>query len=118
MRDLHELDAWRDISRRVVDLYGNTGDGTAGVFRLPRGGRELVCVASSGGGWDHVSVSLINRCPSWNEMEFIKRHFFKDDETAMQLHVPVTQHINCHPFTLHIWRPQQAEIPLPPAGFV
>jgi hypothetical protein len=36
----------------------------------------------------------------------------------MQLHVPVSDHINRHPYTLHLWRPHALEIPRPPAEFV
>ncbi|WP_428337469.1 DUF7694 domain-containing protein [Paenirhodobacter sp.] len=78
---------------------------------IPRGG----CVSS---GWDHVSVSLPRRCPNWEEMSFVKGMFFQDDETAMQLHVPLSQHINHHPYCLHLWRPHQFEIPRPPFWMV
>jgi hypothetical protein len=36
----------------------------------------------------------------------------------MQLHVPLVDHINTHPNVLHLWRPRDAEIPLPPSDFV
>jgi len=68
--------------------------------------------------WDHVSVSRANRCPNWPEMEHVKRLFFQDTETAMQLHVPAADHINNHPYCLHLWRPHGVEIPRPPAIFV
>jgi hypothetical protein len=51
-------------------------------------------------------------------MEFIKRKFFADSETAMQLHVPPYDHINRHPYTLHLWRPHDQDIPRPPEHFV
>lgn len=90
------------------------------MFRLtsPIDGGVLTVVASSGDGWDHVSVSRTNRCPNWPEMEFVKRRFFKDDETAMQLHVPEADHVNFHPFCLHLWRPYDVEIPRPPEWMV
>jgi hypothetical protein len=44
--------------------------------------------------------------------------FFKADEVAMELHVADAKHISHHPFCLHLWRPQKAEIPLPPAWTV
>lgn len=68
--------------------------------------------------WDHVSVSRSSRCPNWPEMEFVKRKFFEDHETAMQLHVPIDQHINAHPRCLHLFRPQHVEIPRPPGWMV
>lgn len=117
MRNLRLLDAHR-VSGQA--LWGWDGDETCGAFRLPSpiDGQPLQVVASSGEGWDHVSVSRSNRCPNWPEMEFIKRRFFKDDETAMQLHVPPEDHINNHPNCLHLWRPQNVPIPRPPAEFV
>lgn len=120
MKDLSQLDACRQRDERILKMYGSFGDGTCGVFSLPcpRTGVFLQCIASSGDGWDHVSVSLPNRCPNWTEMEVVKRAFFKDDETAMQLHVPVSDHISVHPNCLHLWKPQRQEIPLPPKGFV
>jgi hypothetical protein len=85
----------------VLGLYS-----TVGVF------------ASAGGGWDHVSVSTATRCPVWEEMEWVKRRFFKQSETAMQLHVTSREHVNIHPYTLHLWRPHKGSIPLPPKGYV
>jgi hypothetical protein len=120
MKDLNELDAYRQRTARVLESYGSYGDEGNGVFSLPspRGG-ALLCIASNGGGWDHVSVSLPNRCPNWPEMEHVKRAFFKDGETAMQLHVPPCDHVNHHPHCLHLWRPNDGrEIPRPPAEFV
>lgn len=32
----------------------------------------------------------------------------------MQLHVDVSDHISVHPNCLHIWRPTDVAIPLPP----
>jgi hypothetical protein len=75
---------------------------------------ELHVVAGCGNGWDHVSVSTRARCPVWHEMEQIKRLFFEEHETAFQLHVAVKNHISIHPYTLHLWRPHDHPIPLPP----
>ena len=117
MRDLTTLDRYRiDAS----EIYGWSGDGTCGAFRLPSpvDGKPLMVIAASGAGWDHVSVSRATRPPNWPEMEFVKRRFFRDEECAMQLHVPVAEHIDCHPHTLHLWRPQDQETPRPPAAMV
>jgi hypothetical protein len=71
MKALGALDGYRQRDRRVLEMYGSFGDEGNGVFNLPcpRTGVFLHCVASNGGGWDHVSVSLPNRCPNWIEME-------------------------------------------------
>lgn len=101
-------------------LWGSFPRDQAGIFLLasPNFMVNLRCIVSSGDGWDHVSVSLPMRCPTWEEMEHVKRKFFKEDEVAMQLHVPAKDHINCHPFCLHLWRPHDVAIPLPPQEMV
>jgi hypothetical protein len=68
--------------------------------------------------WDHVSVSLEDRCPTWNEMAYIKNIFFSPEETVIQFHPHMSEYINCHPFTLHLWCPLLVKIPLPPKEMV
>ena len=82
-------------------------------------GRDLRVIASPGDAdenipWEHVSVSLPNRPPNWEEMCFIKSLFWDEEETVMQLHPPRSRWINNHPNCLHMWRPTSQEIPLPP----
>lgn len=114
MRNLHDLD------RHRVKLRGLWGDETCGAFQItsPVDGGVMRVIAANADGWDHVSVSRTDRCPVWEEMEHIKRRFFKDDEIAFQLHVPPKDHINCHPRTLHVWRAHNQNPPLPPAVMV
>ena len=104
----------------------NYGDGF-GAFRIPyrRTGVTLVVIATDGDyrasgvgaeyAWEHVSVSLPNRCPNWLEMDFIKDIFWDATETVMQLHVPKADHRNLAETCLHLWRPLNAEIPRPPS---
>jgi len=120
MRDLNTLNRFRRVDRHVIEAWGWAGDGTAGMFMIPSpiDQKPIAVVASSGEGWDHVSVSRPTRCPNWPEMEHIAALFFRDDETAMQLHVPASDHVNNHPFCLHWWRPHDMEIPRPDAIMV
>lgn len=112
--DLRRFDRYRRN-----DHPGGLGDETCGAFRIPSSVMgTLRVIASSGEGWDHVSVSLENRTPTWAEMEAIKRLLFRPEATAYQLHVPASDHISLHPHCLHIWRPQRAEIPRPPSWMV
>src|SRR6476661_6327136 len=105
MRNLYLLDAYRLKSAAVLRIFGHFGNDEAGAFMVPFEGKIFKVIAVSGEGWDHVSVSLPDRTPTWQEMEHIKRLFFKDDEWAYQLHAPPSKHINIHPHVLHIWRP-------------
>lgn len=75
-------------------------------------------VCSWGGGWDHVSVSFRDRCPVWKEMCEIKDIFFGEDEVCVQYHPKKEEYINNHPYCLHIFRPQNAELPMPPSWMV
>jgi hypothetical protein len=118
MRRLRELNKYRDKQweRR---LAGSPGDDFGGCFKVPGNGATLHVLASSGEGLDHVSVSTdLPRCPSWTEMDKIKRLFFKPEEVAFQLHVPIAEHISVHNYCLHIWRPHEVAIPIPPAWMV
>ena len=121
MRNLRLIDRYRLRSREILDHFGSYGDETCGVFEVPSpvDGAPMRVIASSDCGWDHVSVSRRTRCPNWPEMSRVHRLFFRDDETAMQLHVPISDHINCHPYCLHLWRPTDGrEIPRPPSIMV
>lgn len=117
MKNLSELERLRVD---FTSVYGSPGDEGNGAFQVKSkiDGTTLFVIASNGGGWDHVSVSHRKRVPNWYEMEQIKALFFYDDETCMQLHVPTSDHINNHPNVLHLWRPQDVEIPRPPAIMV
>ena len=68
--------------------------------------------------WDHVSVSLIDRCPTWKEMCMVKDLFFEPEEIVIQYHPPKSVYINNFPFVLHLWRQQGVEIQLPPLWMV
>lgn len=68
--------------------------------------------------WWHVSVSLPNRCPTWDEMSLIKGLFFSDDDTVIQFHPKKEEYINNHPYCLHLWKNNKKEIELPPSYLV
>ncbi|MES2733589.1 MAG: hypothetical protein V4714_17725 [Bacteroidota bacterium] len=82
-------------------------------IRTPFHKKPLTIIATDGLGWDHVSVSLPTRCPNWEEMCMVKALFWSDEEAVMQLHPPKSDHVNNHPYCLHLWKPQSDAIPLP-----
>ncbi len=75
-------------------------------------------MVSDGNLWDHVSVSLPDRCPTWDEMNLVKNLFWSEEETVMQLHPPVADYVNNCKTCLHLWKPQDKEIPRPPTWMV
>ena len=104
-------------SKRV--LVGRTGiDGGSGEihFALWKG----TVVWSNGGGWEHVSVCPYKKriTPSWDDMCKIKEIFFRDDECVVQYHPPKSEYVNNMPNCLHLWRPLDQEMPMPPSIMV
>jgi len=113
MKNLYKLDQYREREAELA-YYGCNGDSTCGMFTI----RGLRIIAATGGGWDHVSVSHRERIPRWHEMSYIHSLFFEENELTWQYHMPVADHINCHPHTLHIWRKWNFDMPVPPKEFV
>jgi hypothetical protein len=112
------FDQWRVRSGNIVRHLNGIGDETCGAFMVPVGAVTLGVIASTAEGWDHVSVSTPTRCPTWEEMVAIKRHFFRRNEWAFELHPPEAQNINVHDYCLHLWRCQLQDIPTPPTEMI
>jgi hypothetical protein len=95
------------------------GDATNGCFFVKlRHNQEVRVIASDGLGWEHVSVSRSDRCPTWDEMCQIKDLFWDEDDCVVQYHPPKEDWVNNHPNCLHLWRPIGVEVPRPPAILV
>jgi hypothetical protein len=94
-------------------------DGRNGLFfvKLARN-QTLRVIASDKEGWEHVSVSRQDRCPTWEEMCAVKDLFWDHEDTVMQLHPPKSDWVSNHNFCLHMWRPVGVDIPRPPALMV
>lgn len=101
-------------------MASDEGNGNNGAFFIPgRPGRPpFTVVASDGEGWEHVSVSLPDRSPTFEEMCFIKDRFWSADACVMQLHPPRAEWVNNHSRCLHLWRPVGQVIPAPPGWMV
>lgn len=69
-------------------------------------------------GWEHVSVSLPMRCPTWAEMAYVKGVFWDPGDCVVQFHPPESEYVNNHRFCLHLWRSIAQPFPLPPAILV
>lgn len=121
MIDLTILEKYRmrDFERKY---YGGDGDSFNGVFKVMVGQRSFFCIVSNGGGWEHVSVSPVNKnrktCPTWEEMCEIKDTFFKPDECVVEYHPAKRNYVNNHEYCLHLWRPIDGKFPMPPMAFV
>lgn len=107
-----------EIEEARDPAYSSKLHGFKGVFFFKHKGATLKVIASDGEGWDHISVSLGHRCPSWSEMCIIKDIFFNPDEVVIQYHPAKAEYINCHPHCLHMWKPQGVDLLVPPGILV
>lgn len=64
--------------------------------------------------WEHVSVALPSRDPTWVEMCEVKRMFFYPEEECVQFHPKESEYVNLHPHCLHMWRNQSGNMKKPP----
>jgi len=94
----------------TTSAYGNNG-----AFKLIHKDDVMFCIASDGLGWEHVSVSLEgkNRCPTWEEMCFVKKVFWGREDVVVQYHPDESTYVNRHAFCLHLWRSIDVEMPVP-----
>ena len=112
------------VSRKDVPhplLNTSDKDGMMGVFHIPHNGETFTVVVNDSrvdNKWEHVSVSLNRRCPTWEEMCYIKSLFWEEEETVIQFHPKKSQYRNLHPYCLHMWRDVTKEHELPPAIYV
>ena len=133
INELKELDKYLvhnpmyDVMEKLVQKIG--GDFNPPItYRVPYNDRiDLWILVSVDFGWEHVSVSLlakskephlIERTPKWDEMQFVKDLFWKDDECVIQFHPAKKDYVNNHPYVLHLWRPIDEKLPTPPKELV
>jgi hypothetical protein len=118
---------WPDLEpyRVTTGPFGSARGFPGGAFRVPLPSAQLVVLVASAGlgpvdsapglrNWDHVSVSVIDRCPTWGEMEQVRRLFFRPEETVVQFHPPLADYRNQDPYVLHMWRHATKAFPRPP----
>ena len=111
MRNIDEI---KQTSGIVIKKEGKDGfGGTVFPIEYKNGKVKIVkdidkalhFMFSWGCGFEHLSVSTPIQCPTWEQMCKMKDIFWRDDEVCMQ-------------YCLHIWRPINQEIPMPPSIMV
>lgn len=99
------------------DSFGNNGCFFIPHYRIVN--YVLTIIAADKEGWEHVSVSVSDvhkkpsRCPTWEEMCWVKKQFWSEEDCVIQYHPAKSEYVNCHPFVLHLWRPTEQTIPIP-----
>jgi hypothetical protein len=130
MKKVHER--WRITHG---PLATTSDSGVLGAYSIPAPvmrGRELLVIASDGSDWidagltglvwEHVSVHAaagpLALTPTWSEMAYIKGLFWEEEACVIQFHPPKSVYQNVHPHTLHLWRPLDFELPMPPLSTI
>jgi hypothetical protein len=63
--------------------------------------------------FEHVSVSLAHRCPTWEEMCLVKDLFWDAEDVVVQFHPAKSEYVNLAKHCLHLWRWTKGEFPQP-----
>ena len=123
MKNLNQYDKFR----QPHPIIGDLGDETCGLFMFPHNGLIFMCLVSSDK-WEHVSTSLwktkgkkgvrVKRCPTWDEMCWVKDRFWEKDECVVQYHPPSDKYVDLYKYCLHLWKPADIELPMPPEFMV
>lgn len=53
--------------------------------------------------WIHVSVSHRDRLPNWEELVLVRDQFLGKEARCLHLVSKASQHVNIHPYCMHIW---------------
>lgn len=120
----------KDLKELPLDLRDDNGqrdDSPDGVYHIPHNTIDRYIynvVFSIGMGWEHMSVSLlkingknkiekVERCPTWEEMCFLKNVFWTPEECCVQYHPAMADYISNHKWCLHVWRSTEVQMPVP-----
>ena len=93
-------------------------DGMGGKYYDKNTGKWLNFIFSYQLGWEHLSVSMPNKTPTWDQMCIMKNIFWNEDEACVQYHPRKDDYVNMHSHCLHIWKPTDEYLPIPPSILV
>lgn len=82
----------------------------AGVYRFIVSEDDQFCVQHPNGTiegdtrrWRHVSLSLEDRLPTYDELFDARKLFFPLSAEVIQVFPPIEEHVSYHPYCLHLW---------------
>jgi hypothetical protein len=98
--DRHEFYGLQPVKKDWTDLQ-RAWRVKKGVFR---GGLILASVSTYGDRlWYHVSFSLRDRIPSYEQMMWVRQTIFPSTLKVLQIFPPLDEHYSFHPNCLHLW---------------
>jgi len=106
--------------RETGGAYGTNRGDEFGLFFVPTKKMNTtlkVLAAPSDSEWQHVSVSIPSRIPTWNEMNMVKDLFWDEEDTVVQFHPKKSEYVNNCKTCLHLWMYRDGHV-LPPKYLV
>jgi len=61
--------------------------------------------------WYHVSYSRRGKLPDYGDSELVKRLFVGENRWAISVWAERTNHVNIHPYVLHLWSCNERPFP-------
>lgn len=109
-----DLKALGDRSGHLFDTYPNL----CGAFRININGYTMCIFARNGTDdplWEHISVCIyqVPRCPTWEEMDELRKIFWDDRSLVVQYHPKKSEYVNTNPYMLHLWAIKKGCFPFP-----
>lgn len=116
MKNIEEIEK----TPRLMITGRGKGDTVAfgGYYMDIESDKKLNFIFSVQMGWEHLSVSMPNKTPSWEQMCRMKDIFWGEEECCVQYHPKKSEYVNCHPHCLHIWKRNDGEYLTPPSLLV
>lgn len=110
--------AWPALLVSVPEEFGS--DGIA-LFLFDSGrafaGSVIVSQAlHDGADWIHLSAAWHDSMPSYEDLAVLKDAVFGPDREAYQVFARASEHVNIHPYALHLWGRADGTPALPPFG--
>jgi hypothetical protein len=106
-------------AKHPLGFEHKTGD-PFGWFMIPspiKNSQWIAVMADAQTEWEHISCSIKNRTPTWEETCFLKSLFWDDEECVVQYHPPKSDYVNNAKNCLHLWK-YKSEMPRPPSILV
>lgn len=69
--------------------------------------------------WTHASMAnAARRVPTYEQMCLLHRAVWGDDGESYEVHPPLSDHVNLHPYALHLWGRADGKRVLPNFGII
>lgn len=114
MKSLEEI---KNTPNLVIKAEADN-DGIGGYYYDRFNNKKLNFIFSCQMGWEHLSVSMPNKTPNWEQMCMMKDIFWGEDECCVEYHPRNEDYVNNHEHCLHIWKPTEEHLPTPPSILV